>query len=74
MKLLYKIVKDLFNISLITWFILVMLELSKNGSVQRFINLEYYLYFLTFLFISYKILSKYFFDFVPAKRAMFINH
>ncbi len=59
MKLLYKIVKDLFNISLITWFILVMLELSKNGLVQRFINLEYYLYFLTFLFISYKILSKY---------------
>ena len=59
MKLLYKIVKDLFNISLITWFILVMLELSKNGLVQRFINLEYYLYYLIFLFIIYRILAKY---------------
>jgi len=59
MKLVYRIVKDLFNISLITWLILVILEFIKVGLVQRFINLEYYLYYLILLFIIYRILPKY---------------
>ena len=59
MKLIYKIIKDLFNISLITYLILIILEFMKVGLVQRFINLEYYLYYLIFLFITYRILAKY---------------
>jgi len=59
MKLRYRIIKDLFNISLITYLILIILEFIKVGSVQRFINLEYYLYYLIFLFIIYRILAKY---------------
>ena len=59
MRLAYKITKDLFNISLVTWIILVILEFIKIGMVQRFINLEYYFYFLLFIFILYKKLEKY---------------
>jgi len=59
MKLRYRIIKDLFNISLITYLILIILEFMKVGLVQRFINLEYYLYYLIFLFIIYRILAKY---------------
>ncbi len=59
MKLRYRIIKDLFNISLITYLILIILEFMKVGLVQRFINLEYYLYYLIVLFIIYRILPKY---------------
>lgn len=58
MKIFKKIIKDLFNISLITWIILVIMEFIKVGMVQRIINLEYYLYYLIILFIFYKILPK----------------
>jgi len=58
MKIFKKIIKDLFNISLVTWIILVILEFIKVGMVQRIINLEYYLYYLILLFIIYRVLSK----------------
>ncbi len=46
-----QIIKDFFNTALITWLLLLVFEFSRAGSVQRFINLEYYFYFLLFIFL-----------------------
>ena len=46
-----QIIQDFFNIALITWFLLLIFELSRSGSVQRFVNLEYYFYFLILVFV-----------------------
>lgn len=51
MKFIYKLLKDLFNIALGTWLVLLFLELVNSGMVIRYINLEYYFYILIVLFI-----------------------
>lgn len=45
------IIKDFFNAALITWLLLLAYELLDPGAVQRFLNLEYYFYFLLLIFI-----------------------
>lgn len=46
-----QIIKDFFNTALSTWLLLLVFELSRSGSVQRFVNLEYYFYFLLLVFL-----------------------
>ncbi len=46
-----QIIKDFFNTALITWLFLLIFEFTRAGSVQRFINLEYYFYFLLLIFL-----------------------
>ncbi|MBT6691462.1 hypothetical protein HOB10_03985 [Candidatus Parcubacteria bacterium] len=58
MRILFSLVKDFFNIALGTWLILVAFELAKPGMVQRFINLEYWLYALVLIYIMYIILRR----------------
>lgn len=51
------IIKDFFNIAFITWLILLVYELLSPGAVQRFVNLEYYFYFLLVIFIFRQIVK-----------------
>jgi hypothetical protein len=56
---LRQIYRDFFTVALITWLLLVLVELLDSGAVQRFINLEYWFYFLilasfVFLFFPHK--------------------
>ncbi len=53
-----KLIKELFVIALAVWLLLVVWELSSSGSVQRFINLEYWFYFLLLLGIYLRLTSK----------------
>lgn len=59
MKIRYLIIRDFFNVSLGTWVILVLLEVFNPGMVQRYINLEYWFYFLVIIFIFYRLVRKY---------------
>ena len=52
------IVKDLFIFSLVTWLFLLFLEFSRPGTVQRFLNLEYYFYFLLLLSLMIKFINR----------------
>lgn len=52
------ITRDFFKTTLITWLILVFLELINAGMVQRFINLEIYFYFLVLVYIFNKIIDR----------------
>lgn len=45
------IIKDFFNVAVMTWLLLLVYELLSPGSVQRHLNLEFYFYFLFILFI-----------------------
>jgi len=58
MRVVYTIIKDLFNTFFITWIILLSLEFLNPGMVHRLINLEYYFYSLLFLFIVLRIWKK----------------
>ena len=59
MKLLIKkIIKDLFIISLVTWLLLVLVEFLRPGTVQRFINLEYWFYLILLLSLLLKFNSR----------------
>jgi hypothetical protein len=51
------IVKDFFNTALVTWLVLLAYELLNPGAVHRYLNLEYYFYFLLLLFIFRQILK-----------------
>jgi len=53
-----KIIKELFVISLATWLILVVWELLVAGAVQRFLNLEYWFYFLLILSLYLRLTSR----------------
>jgi len=59
MRTPYLLVRDFFNISLGTWVILLVLEIFNPGMVQRYLNLEYYFYFLLIIFIIYRTVRKY---------------
>ncbi len=52
MHLVYKIIKDFWQTAFLTWLILLILEMFKAGMVQRFINLEYYFYFLFLFYLA----------------------
>jgi hypothetical protein len=58
MRVMYTIIKDLFNIFFITWIILLFLEFFNPGMVHRLINLEYYFYCLLLLFLILRIWKK----------------
>lgn len=58
MKTLEIISKDFFKTALVVWIFLVLLELFNTGMVERFINLEIYLYFLILLYIFNKVISR----------------
>lgn len=45
------ILKDFRQVATLTWLVLVIYELYQAGAVQRFVNLEYYFYFLFFLWL-----------------------
>ncbi len=51
MKLKEIVLNDFFRTAFITWVFLLIIEVIWPGSVHRIINLEYYLYFLLFIFI-----------------------
>ncbi|MFA5126577.1 MAG: hypothetical protein WC465_01070 [Patescibacteria group bacterium] len=51
MKLRNIILNDFFNVAWLAWLFLLIVEIIWPGSVHRIINLEYYLYFLIFIFI-----------------------
>ncbi len=51
------IIKDFFNTAFITWLLLLVYELLSPGAVQRYINLEYYFYFLLLIFVFRQILK-----------------
>lgn len=51
MDFTYRIIKDFWNIALGTWLLLLIIEFSRPGRVQRFINLEYWFYFLFFFYL-----------------------
>lgn len=51
-----QIIQDFFNTALILWLIFILLEISRPGSVQRFINLEYYFYFLLLVLLYRRLL------------------
>ncbi|MCB9802578.1 hypothetical protein H6761_00985 [Candidatus Nomurabacteria bacterium] len=55
-----KIYRDFFTVALCTWLLLVIVEFIDRGSVHRFINLEYWFYFL--------LLASLVFVFFPNKR------
>jgi len=59
MRLSYLLIRDFFNVSLATWFVLLVFEVFNPGMVQRYLNLEYYFYFLIILFIIYRSVRKY---------------
>jgi hypothetical protein len=46
-----KIIQDFFSVAFGTWLLLLLYELLSPGAVQRYINLEYYFYFLLLIFI-----------------------
>jgi len=58
MKIFITIVKDFFKTALIVWLLLVFFELVNPGMVQRFVNLEIYLYFLVLVYIFNKIIDR----------------
>jgi len=58
MKTIIIITKDFFKTILITFLVLVFLELINPGMVQRFINLEIYFYFLIVVYIFNKIIDR----------------
>ena len=58
MKTIIIITKDFFKTVLITFLVLVFLELINPGMVQRFINLEIYFYFLIVVYIFNKIIDR----------------
>ncbi|MBT4516879.1 MAG: hypothetical protein HOC78_03200 [Candidatus Komeilibacteria bacterium] len=58
MKTFVIISRDFFRVNLTTYLVLVFLELINTGMVQRFINLEIYLYFLMLLYIFNRIINK----------------
>jgi hypothetical protein len=45
------IVNDFFKTVFLLWIILLIFELVNPGMVNRFINLEYYFYFLILVYI-----------------------
>jgi hypothetical protein len=45
------IIKDFFNTAFVLWLGLLFYELLRPGAVHRYLNLEYYFYFLFLLFI-----------------------
>ena len=47
--------KDFFQAALLTWIVLVILELLNPGMVHRFINLEFYFYGLIIIYIFYRL-------------------
>ncbi len=51
------IIKDFFNTAFLTWVFLLFYELLDPGAVQRYLNLEYYFYFLLIIFIFRQILK-----------------
>jgi len=59
MTLIAAIFKDFFKVALITWLLLLFMELLNPGMVQRFINLELGLYFLFIIYIFNKFIDKY---------------
>ena len=46
MTILKSAINDLFKTSLFLWLFLLLLEFWRPGTVHRFVNLEYYFYFL----------------------------
>lgn len=58
MKTILIISQDFFKTALIIWLVLLLLELLNTGMVERFINLEIYFYFLIFIYILNKLISK----------------
>lgn len=45
------IVNDFFKTAFLLWIILLIFEFVNPGMVNRFINLEYYFYFLILVYI-----------------------
>ncbi len=58
MSIAYRMLKDFWQTALATWLILVLFELLRPGMVQRFINLEYWLYSLIVLYIILRIVDR----------------
>lgn len=48
------IIQDFFNTAFGLWLVLLIYELLQPGAVQRYLNLEYYFYFLLLLFIFHQ--------------------
>ncbi|PWB38317.1 MAG: hypothetical protein C3F02_04910 [Parcubacteria group bacterium] len=58
MLVFYRLIKDFWNTALVTWLILVIMELFNPGTVARLINLEYWFYFLFFSYLAIILLKK----------------
>ncbi|MBT4209727.1 MAG: hypothetical protein HOE19_02325 [Candidatus Komeilibacteria bacterium] len=58
MKTFVIISRDFFRVNLTTYLVLVFLELINTGMVQRFLNLEIYLYFLMILYIFNRVIDR----------------
>ena len=57
MKLRVLLIQDFLKTGIATWLILVLFELFNPGMVQRYINLEYWLYALIIVYLTYQVID-----------------